>query len=44
MNAQIQKPIDPSSNKNQNLVNKYDTNEKKKQTPFPKASILIKES
>ena len=34
-----------SINKNQNLVTKYDTNDKKKKkTPFPKTNILIKES
>ena len=39
-----QEPINLNSNKNQNLENKYDTNDKNNQNPFPKTNILIKES
>ena len=39
-----QEPIDLISNKNQNLLNKYDTNDNNKEAPFPKTNILIKES
>ena len=46
MNIQIQEPTDLSTNKNQNLVNKYDTSDERKNSKFqiPKTNILIKES
>ena len=39
-----QEPIDLISNKNQNLLNKYDADDNNKEAPFPKTNILIKES